>query len=387
MDVRDYLGAGGTIFLANPNAPTGLALSLAQIEEILKANSDNVVVIDEAYVDFGAESAAGLIHRYDNLLVTQTFSKSRSLAGGRLGFGLGCKALIRDLNTIKYSTNPYNINSMTMAAGIGALRDEDYFQSCCRSIQENRAWTAAALEALGFTVLPSKANFLFARHGRFDLNLLCRGDVEVDFHHTTEDVGIVLGTAFAEVLGDKRGIERYGGKIKILCGIEQDFYSEEPTEGYDYVIGSVHYLRTGGEYIPVDESPELLRAAAEKYFRGDFYALIEEYYRTLARVVEKTGADIIGHFDLIAKFNEGGALFDETDPRYLAAAQKAADILLKTGRPFEINTGAISRGYRTSPYPSLALRDYIRQKGGSFVISSDSHAKETLCFGFDTLEK
>ena len=168
VDVRDYLGAGGTIFLANPNAPTGLALTLDQIEEILKANPDNVVVIDEAYVDFGAESAAGLIHRYDNLLVTQTFSKSRSLAGGRLGFGLGCKALIRDLNTIKYSTNPYNINSMTMAAGIGALRDEDYFRSCCRSIQENRAWTAAALESLGFAVLPSKANFLFARHEHAD---------------------------------------------------------------------------------------------------------------------------------------------------------------------------------------------------------------------------
>ena len=168
VDIRDYLGAGGTIFLANPNAPTGLALTLEQIEEILKANPDNVVVIDEAYVDFGAESAAGLIHRYDNLLVTQTFSKSRSLAGGRLGFGLGCKALIRDLNTIKYSTNPYNINSMTMAAGIGALRDEDYFQSCCRSIQENRAWTAAALESLGFAVLPSRANFLFARHEHAD---------------------------------------------------------------------------------------------------------------------------------------------------------------------------------------------------------------------------
>lgn len=168
VDIRDYLGAGGTIFLANPNAPTGLALTLDQIEEILKANPDNVVVIDEAYVDFGAESAAELIHRYDNLLVTQTFSKSRSLAGGRLGFGLGCKALIRDLNTIKYSTNPYNINSMTMAAGIGALRDEDYFRSCCRSIQENRAWTAAALKSLGFTVLPSKANFLFARHEHAD---------------------------------------------------------------------------------------------------------------------------------------------------------------------------------------------------------------------------
>lgn len=179
---------------------------------------------------------------------------------------------------------------------------------------------------------------------------------------------------------------RYAGRIKILCGIEQDFYSEEPTEGYDYVIGSVHYLRAGEEYIPVDESPEILCAAAEKHFGGDIYALIEEYYRTVARVVEKTGADIIGHFDLITKFNEGGALFDEADPRYLAASRGAADALLRTGRPFEINTGAISRGYRTSPYPSLALRDYIRQKGGSFVLSSDSHAKETLCFGFEELE-
>lgn len=168
VDIQDYLGAGGTIFLANPNAPTGLALSLDQIEAILKANPDNVVVIDEAYVDFGAESAVKLIRRYDNLLVTQTFSKSRSLAGGRLGFGIGCKALIRDLNTIKYSTNPYNINSMTMAAGIGALRDEDYFQANCKTIRENREWTAAALESLGFTVLPSRANFLFARHERAD---------------------------------------------------------------------------------------------------------------------------------------------------------------------------------------------------------------------------
>lgn len=179
---------------------------------------------------------------------------------------------------------------------------------------------------------------------------------------------------------------RYAGRIKILCGIEQDFYSEEPTEGFDYVIGSVHYLRTGEEYIPVDESPEILRAAAKKHFGGDIYALIEEYYRTVARVVEKTGADIIGHFDLITKFNEGGALFDEANPRYLAASRGAADALLRTGRPFEINNGAISRGYRTSPYPSLALRDYIRQKGGSFVLSSDSHAKETLCFKFEALE-
>ena len=190
--------------------------------------------------------------------------------------------------------------------------------------------------------------------------------------------------AYRACIGELK--KRCRDRINVLCGIEQDFYSEEPTECYDYVIGSVHYIRAGEDYIPVDESPEILLSAAEKHFGGDLYALIEEYYRTVARVVRKTGADIIGHFDLITKFNEGGALFDETEPRYIAASRAAADVLLKTGKPFEINTGAISRGYRTAPYPSAALRDYIRHKGGSFILSSDSHAKESLCFQFAALE-
>lgn len=164
VDVPDYLGLNRTIFIANPNAPTGMVLALPEIERILASNPDNVVVIDEAYVDFGGESAVGLIHKYENLLVSQTFSKSRSLAGGRLGFGIGCKELIRDLNTVRFSTNPYNINRMTMAAGIGALQDADYFRSCTAKIVENRAFTTEALKALGFTVLPSRANFVFAKH-------------------------------------------------------------------------------------------------------------------------------------------------------------------------------------------------------------------------------
>ena len=164
LEISDYFNAGGTIFIANPNAPTGLCLSLAQIEEILKANPDNVVVIDEAYIDFGGETAIPLTKKYDNLLVVQTFSKSRSMAGARLGFAVGCKALIQDLNTIKYSTNPYNVNRMTMAAGLGALEDGDYFRENCAAIMENRAFFTENLEGLGFTVIPSKTNFAFAKH-------------------------------------------------------------------------------------------------------------------------------------------------------------------------------------------------------------------------------
>ncbi len=172
LDVNDYRGVGKTIFLANPNAPTGLCLPLSEIERIVSSNPDSVVVIDEAYVDFGGESCVPLIHQYDNLLVTQTFSKSRSMAGARLGLGIGNAALIRDLNTIKYSTNPYNLNRMTAAAGLGVLEDEEYTLENCRTVMENRAYTAAQLQALGFEVIPSAANFVLARHPRVSGKIL-----------------------------------------------------------------------------------------------------------------------------------------------------------------------------------------------------------------------
>ena len=163
VNYKDYVSINKNIVIANPNAPTGIYMPLCEIEEIVKSNPDNIVIIDEAYIDFGGESAIPLTKKYDNLLVTGTFSKSRSLAGARLGFGIACPSLICDLNTVKYSTNPYNVNRMTMAAGCAAIKDNAYYMANCKTIIENREYTAKALRDLGFSVLDSKANFVFAK--------------------------------------------------------------------------------------------------------------------------------------------------------------------------------------------------------------------------------
>ena len=166
LHVEDYLDFPGTIVIANPNAPTGIAVPRSHIQHLLEADPDRVVIVDEAYVDFGAESCVPLIPRYDNLLVTQTMSKSRSLAGGRVGYALGSGELIAALNRVKYSFNPYNVNRLSILAGAAAVEDDEYFQACTAAIRETRTRTVAALETLGFSVLPSSANFVFARHGR-----------------------------------------------------------------------------------------------------------------------------------------------------------------------------------------------------------------------------
>ncbi len=177
----------------------------------------------------------------------------------------------------------------------------------------------------------------------------------------------------------------YCNKIKIYCGIEQDFYSAQPTNQYDYIIGSVHYVKMGNYYIPVDESLEDFKAKTDKYFSGDAIGFAEEYFNTVANVIDKTNADIIGHFDLISKFNSVN-LFDENDKRYVAAWKNAVDKLLKYNKPFEINTGAISRGYKDFPYPSENIINYIKANGGKLILSSDAHSTDGICFEFDKWE-
>ncbi|MGI6267272.1 MAG: histidinol-phosphate transaminase [Candidatus Metalachnospira sp.] len=168
ISADDYKSLGKAVFIANPNAPTGMALSLSDIEKIVASNTNNVVIIDEAYVDFGGESAVNIVKKYDNVLVVRTYSKSRSLAGGRLGFSIGGKEITADLKKLKYSTNPYNINRLTLLAGEASIDDEKYFRDNINKIIENREYTSKELKNMGFEVLPSKTNFVFARSKNID---------------------------------------------------------------------------------------------------------------------------------------------------------------------------------------------------------------------------
>ena len=191
IDVKDFENLGTNIVIANPNAPSGLVLPLSDIERILITNPDNIVVIDEAYIDFGGETALPLINKYDNLLITRTFSKSYALAGARLGFGIGNKNLIADLNTIKFATNPYNVNRMTMAAGLAALDDADYYLNNCKKIIETRDYTKEELRKRGFTVTDSNTNFLFAKSDKIsgeELNAKLKEEGVFVRHFTPERI-------------------------------------------------------------------------------------------------------------------------------------------------------------------------------------------------------
>lgn len=161
---EDYYRENGGVIFPNPNAPTGVEMSQTDLEDILRHNQDVIVIVDEAYVDFGGQSALPLIEKYENLLVVQTFSKSRSMAGMRIGFACGNEKLIRYLNDVKYSFNSYTMDRTALAAGVASVKDQAYFEETCRKIIETREWTKKEMKALGFSFEDSMANFLFASH-------------------------------------------------------------------------------------------------------------------------------------------------------------------------------------------------------------------------------
>lgn len=201
LDYKDYCGANQMVIIANPNAPTGLAIPLWQIEEMLKTNPNHVVVVDEAYIDFGGETALPLIEKYENLLIIRTFSKSRCLAGGRLGYAFGCKELIADLEKLRYCTNPFNVDRLALRLGEATVDAEGYYQDITAKIIESRIWTEQQLKALGFEVIPSQTNFVFAKTDKLDggplyLELKKRGILVRHFAapRTTQYIRITIGT-------------------------------------------------------------------------------------------------------------------------------------------------------------------------------------------------
>ena len=179
--------------------------------------------------------------------------------------------------------------------------------------------------------------------------------------------------------------EKYKDSIDIYCGIEQEYFSYEPIGCYDYIIGSVHYVYKGGKYLPVDASKETFIENLQKYYDNDFDAMAEDYFDLVSNVVNKTNADIIGHFDLILKYSEQIGITQT--PRFLAAAERAIKQLVPFNRPFEINTGAMSRGARSIPYPTPEILKMIKDNGGKITVSSDCHDKNYLDYAFDKAEE
>lgn len=206
IDYQDYCSINKMVVIANPNAPTGMEIGLFEIEKILKSNPNHVVLIDEAYVDFGGTSAISLVGKYPNLLVSMTFSKSRSMAGARLGFAVASKEIIEDLEKIKFSTNPYNINRLTLAAGEAAVDSDAYYKENAKKIIFTREKIVDELKKLGFTVLDSKANFIFAKNPQ------------------------ISGGELYEKLKKKGVLVRYFGKEKIQDFVRITIGTEEQME-------------------------------------------------------------------------------------------------------------------------------------------------------------
>ena len=180
--------------------------------------------------------------------------------------------------------------------------------------------------------------------------------------------------------------EKYRGKIDVFLGLERDYFSEiEPEIKFDYVIGTAHWFKRAGEYICVDNGADLQNAAVKRCCGGDYYTFAEEYYAVMANIVKETKADIVGHFDLVTKYNQNNRAFDENHPRYIYAAISAMDEILKNCKIFEINTGAVYRYGKKEQYPSTYLLKELKVRGGEVLLSSDSHCAESLCYYFDEM--
>lgn len=204
-----------------------------------------------------------------------------------------------------------------------------------------------------------------------------------------EDTGSMSDQRVLDYCTEIRRLQtKYSGRIRILLGVELDIFSRLDRSLFDYVIGAVHYVKKDGRMLAVDESREGFLDAVERFYGGDYYALAEDYYALVAALPEKTGCDVIAHFDLVTKYNEGGPLFRTDHPRYLAAADTALDRLLQASpRPLlEVNTGAMARGWRTEAYPERRILDRWLSGGGELILSSDCHDRRNLLYAFDQYE-
>ena len=181
--------------------------------------------------------------------------------------------------------------------------------------------------------------------------------------------------------------QKYSGEIEVYLGIEQDYFTDEVPEGLDYIISTVHHIKKDGRFITIDSTFDNLEKIRDEFFSGDYLAVAEAYYSEIADIAEKTNADIIGHFDLIAKQNIDGRLFDETAPRYMAAATNAMEQILAKCKIFEINTGGMYRRGVKTPYPSKNLLTELHKRGGEVLLSSDSHDADSLYYMFDEMKE
>jgi len=181
--------------------------------------------------------------------------------------------------------------------------------------------------------------------------------------------------------------EKYKGTIEVFLGIEMDYFTDKTPEGLEYVIGTAHHVEKDGKYITVDGSASHIEQANDEFFNGDFYTMAESYFSTVADVINKTGADILGHFDLISKHNVNSCWFDEMHPRYIKAALDSMDQVLESCKLFEVNTGAMYRKGKPEPYPSVYLLKELSKRGGEVILTSDSHAAESLYYKFDEMRE